>query len=68
MTPEEQAGQKRDMEAKASKHASKRVQLWGTFTWAQGHVQRALASSLKPWKRLRSLPAFYPRSRPLARC
>ena len=25
MTPEEQAGQKRDMEAKASKHASKRV-------------------------------------------
>ena len=27
------------------------VQLWGTFTWVQGHVQRALASSLKPWMR-----------------
>jgi len=27
------------------------VQLWDTFTWVQGNVQRALASSLKPWKR-----------------
>ena len=24
------------------------VQLWDTFTWVQGNVQRALASSLKP--------------------
>ena len=40
------------------------IQLWDTFTWVQGHVQRALASSLKPWKR----HSFVTRNEVLVKC